>query len=62
MIRVSHFSIEAFLEELERRNPCVHTRAVGTLWLIFFARASRFIGSHFYWRILNSKYFRRVWG
>ena len=32
MIRVSHFSIEAFLEELERRNSCVHTRSVGTLW------------------------------
>ena len=62
MIRVSHFSIEAFLEELERRNSCVHTRMVGTLWLIFFARASRFIGFHFYWRILNSKYLRRVCG
>ena len=24
MKRVSHFLIEAFLEELERRNPCVH--------------------------------------
>ena len=29
MIRVSHFSIEAFLEELERRNSCVHTRTIG---------------------------------
>ena len=36
MLGASLLSIETFLEELERRNSCVHTRMVGNGQIFFY--------------------------